>query len=235
MLLCGLLCCAFVSKAQTVVVSRDVDTTGKISNFGPNRLFYFSTLGQLGAKPGPQVYGAQTNWWSSSIAYGVRGKLKLCYWNSLVMDVDYRYDRFSMRQKTPKLPPLISTVHQRERISLHNISFAFCDRINFKRRGNVLGNWLDLGVYADQVFRSANVFLDQHFDSNSPNGYRFKSKTTITRLPYIEKFNYGVTVRLGFGEAGFFAQWRINSLFKYDSENNRDLPKLTVGVEYTVL
>src|SRR4051812_30459350 len=43
----------------------DIDTTGKIPAFGPNRLFFAHGLCQLGEKPGPQQYGLQTNWWSA--------------------------------------------------------------------------------------------------------------------------------------------------------------------------
>lgn len=215
-----------------VLVSEEVDTTGKISKFGPNRLIFVSPYGCFGMMPLPQVYGAQTNWWSSSLTYGIRGKLRLFYWNALVMDVAYRYDRYSIRQNTPKLPPLITANHVRERISLHNFSVAFCDRINFRKRGNVLGSWLDLGVYADNVFRSTNVFVDRHYDSNGASGYNYKVKTTIVRLPYIDKLNYGFTIRFGGEFYSFFAQYRVNSLFTTDTPNNRDLPKLMIGTSF---
>ncbi len=217
-----------------VLISRDVDTTGKISKFGPNRLFYFSLYNQLGLMPGPQVYGAQTNWWSSSFAYGVRGKLRLFYWNALVMDVCYRYDRYSIRQNTPKLAPLIPANHVRERISLHNFSVTFCDRINFRRRGNVLGDWIDLGVYADNIFRSTNVFLDEHYDSDGASGFHYKVKTKIVRLPYIEKVNYGLTFRMGSEMNSLFIQYRMNDLFNYNSPNNRDLPKIIIGFGFAI-
>lgn len=216
-----------------LLLKREVDTSGTISKFGPNRLFYASFNSHLGLMPGPQVYGAQTNWWSTSLSYGLRMKLKLFYWNALVMDINYRYDRYSIRQNTPKLAPLITTPHTRERISLHNFSVSFCDRVNFKRRGDVLGNWIDFGVYADNVFRSTNVFVDSHYDSNSPSGYRFKTKTKITKLPYIETINYGLTVRIGGEKQYLFVQYRMNDLFNYDSPNNRDLPKMIIGIGVT--
>lgn len=215
-----------------MLVSNEVDTSGKISKFGPNRLFYIAPYGTFGMMLMPQVYGAQTNWWSTSLTYGARSKLKLFYWNALVLDVAYRYDRYSIRQNTPKLPPLITANHVRERISLHNFTVAFCDRINFRRRGNVLGSWLDLGVYADHVMRSANVYVDRHYDSNGTSGYSFKTKTTIARLPYIDKLNYGFTMRFGGDYYSFFAQYRVNSLFTTDTPNDRDLPKLMIGMSF---
>jgi hypothetical protein len=218
------------TRKDHILVSHMVDTSGKIPKFGPNRLFFATFYSHLGFMPGPQVYGSQTNWWSSSLGYGVRMKLKLFYWNSLVMDVIYRYDRYSIRQNTPKLAPLTTESHVRERISLNNFSIAFCDRINFKRRGNVLGHWLDFGVYADKVFRSTNVFVDEHYDSNSPSGYNHKVKTKLSRLPYIEQINYGFTARWGGDFNSFFVQYRVNDLFNYDSPNNRDLPKVMVGM-----
>lgn len=214
------------------LVFQEVDTTGKISKFGPNRLFFAHPFGQFGAMEFPQVYGAQTNWWSCSLAYGLRMKLKLFFWNALVVDAAYRYDRYSIRQDTPKLLPLSSDNHVRERISLHNFSVTACDRINFRRRGNVLGIWLDLGVYADDILRSTNVYVDRHYDSNGTSGYSYKSKTTIARLPYLEKVNYGLTIRTGGEFTSMFIQYRMNDLFNYDSSNNRDLPKLIFGIGF---
>ncbi|HET6993141.1 MAG TPA: hypothetical protein VFJ43_17535 [Bacteroidia bacterium] len=219
------------NSSHHILISKDVDTTGKISKFGPNRLFYLTPFLQIGEMPGPQVYGSQTNWWSSCFAYGIRSKLKIFYWNALVLDIDYRYDRFSINQKRPKLPPLITMSHERERISLHNFSGSLCDRINFRKRGNIIGSFIEFGVYGDYVLRSTDVFVDRHYDSNSASGYSYKTKTTLARLPYIDKMNYGLTVRLGSEGFALFANYRINSLFNYDSLNNRDLPKLTIGID----
>lgn len=214
------------------LISTTVDTSGNISKFGPNRLFFMHVFGQLGVMPLPQIYGSQTNWWSWSFAYGVRSKLKLFYWNAIVLDATYRYDRFGIRQNTVKLTPLTTERHVRERISLHNFSVTACDRINFRRRGNVLGIWLDLGVYADNILRSTNVFLDEHYDSNSTTGYHYKTKTTIARLAYIEKINYGFTVRTGGEFTSFFIQYRMNKLFSVDTPNNRDLPNIIFGIGF---
>lgn len=215
-----------------VLLSKTVDTTGEIPRIGPNRLFYYTPLCQFGEMPGPQVYGAQTNWWSCSLSYGMRMKLKLFWWNALVTDISYRYDRFSIRQDIPKHLPLGTMNHQRERISIHNFSMVFCDRINFHKRGDVLGSWIDLGVYGDWAFRNADVFVDRHYDSNSTSGYEYKTKTKIAKLPYLEKMNYGLTVRMGWTYGGIFACWRMNNLINMETPNNRDLPKLTIGIEF---
>jgi hypothetical protein len=216
-----------------VLVDHEVDTSGKIPKFGPNRLFFVTFYSHLGALPGPQVYGAQTNWWSYSLAYGVRMKLKFFSWNSLVWDIGYRCDRFSIRQKVPKLYPLTTDNHVRERISLHNFSFTLCDRINFGKRGNVLGNWLDFGVYGDYIFRSANVFLDQHYDSNGTQGHNFRVRTSIIGLPYVEKMNYGITVRAGGEITSVFIQYRVNKLFSVETPNDRDLSRIIVGIGFS--
>ncbi len=219
--------------AQRTLFSDEPDTTMEVPAFGPNRTWYVHTVMGVGAMPGPQEYGMQTNWWSSSFSYSIRTKLKLASWESLVLDFGYRYDRYSIRQDTPKLLPLIATRHQRERISVQDLSLAFCNRVNFvRRRGNVLGTYLDFGVYGDWSFRTTNVFVDQYFDSNSPSGYNFKSKTKISRLPYIEKFSYGFTARFGGDYAGVYALWRWNDLVKNTPDRDfPDLPKLTIGVE----
>ena len=214
------------------LVRYDVDTSGEIPKFGPNRLFYLHGLSRIGEMAGPQNYGLQTNWWSYSILYGFRMKLKLWSWESVVMDLGYHYDRYSLRMDTPRLSPLENSNHQREKIVIHNFSGAICDRINFGRRGNVMGLYPDLGVYGDYGFYNSNVYVNQYYVSNSPSGYHYKVKTKINRLPYLEKFNYGLTARIGGDYGGIFVLWRWNDLIKQSYTNiERDLPKLTVGIE----
>lgn len=230
---CLLLCWFLPATAQRPVVSVEIDTSGETDNYGPNRGFYMHGYTQLGLYTGPYDAGLKTNWWAGALNYGIRSKIKLATWESLIFDVAYRYDRFSINQKQTKAMPLGPAQHQRERISVHNLGGAFCNRINFNRRGNVLGYWLDFGVYGDWSFRTTNVYLDQHYDSNSPSGYRYKNKTKISRLPYINNLNYGFTVRTGWEYAGVFANYRVSDLIKDSSTANYgDLPRLLIGIEF---
>lgn len=219
--------------AQDIHVT--VDTTQTISNIGPNRRFHLDHCVGAGFIAGPEERGASTNWWSSSVSYSVRGKLKLWSWEALVVDFGYRYDRYSIDQKSVKRLPIATLAHQRERISVSNLSFAFCNRISLAKHGNVLGRYIDFGVYGDWAFRATNVYLDQYYDSNSPAG-RTRIKTKNSRLNYVQPFNYGVVFRWGSDDASLFGMWRMNDLIKDSADRNYpDLPQLIIGVQVSGL
>ncbi|MGL4595921.1 MAG: hypothetical protein ACRCYO_00240 [Bacteroidia bacterium] len=222
--------------AQKELLNIQVDTTTKIPNWGPNRRHYFQQYIGLGIMPGPMEKGAKTNWWSTSLLYGYRYKLKLWSWNALVVEGAYRHDRYSINQKQTKLLPVDPLRHQRERISLHNITGAFYDRINLGKRGNVLGRWIDLGVYADYAFRVSHVYLDQYYDSNSFQGGQVRRKTRVTRLPFANKLNYGASVRYGSYFYAIWVNYRMTDIIKYPegATATPDLPKIVVGMEFSI-
>jgi hypothetical protein len=229
-LLTALLLLVLAAPAQSI--NESVDTTQAIPKFGANRRFHRDAYLGLGVITGPQQAGAYTNWWSSSLAFGLRGKLKLWSWESLVLDLGYRYDRFSLNQKKVKRLPVDQLAHQRERISVHNLSTTFCNRISLGKHGDVLGRFLDVGIYGDLVFRTTNVYLDQYYDSNSEMANRFRIKSRLSRLPYIQPANYGLVVRLGSNNSSFFGMWRMNDLVKDSADRNYpDLPRLVVGIQ----
>jgi len=222
--------------AQNVtMVSRDIDTLNKKPAVGPNRAFYAQELFQLGAIVGPQEYGYPANPWSASFSYGFRMKAKLCSWNAFTFDFGYHLDRFSMNQKQVKLPPFDPARHKRQTLSANSLYFSFCDRVNIGRRGDVLGRWIDFGGYGEWIFRATDFYVDQHYDSNSPSGYNFKTKTRIARLPYIDKFDYGFTVRFGGEMFALFADYRMSDLIKASATpNGHDLPRLAIGIDLAV-
>ncbi|MGL5888359.1 MAG: hypothetical protein ACRC3B_00660 [Bacteroidia bacterium] len=212
-----------------------VDTTQSIPNIGANRRLHLDYCMGAGFITGPEQRGAGINWWSSSLSFSVRGKLKLWSWESLVADFGYRYDRYSIDQKQVKRLPVNPLTHQRERISVSNLSFSFCNRISLGKHGNVLGRFIDAGVYADWAFRATNVYLDQYYDSNSPAG-RSRIKSKLSRLNYVERVNYGFMVRVGSDNASLFGMWRMNDLIKDSVDRNYpDLPKLIIGIQVSGL
>jgi hypothetical protein len=218
--------------AQRVVFARDVDTSGEVGKFGPNRLFFVHGLVQAGFIVGPQETGMRTTWSSGWFNYGMRMKLKLWSWESVTMDLGYRYDRFNIRQKSAKSLPLEPAKHQKQHLSVNNVSISFCNRINFRRRGNVLGNWMEFGVYGDWAFRTSNRYVDRYYDSNSSSGYEHVLHTAIVKLPYIEEWNYGFTFRAGGNVLGFCLNYRVNELIiDAPDQDYPDLPKLSVGIE----
>lgn len=232
LVLAGLLLFLVEGKAQRTLFEQDVDTSGAIPKFGPNRAFYVHPYVAYGLMFWPQEDGARTKWYSSNYAYALRFKRKLAWWDSWIVDIGYRYDYFSLNQKKTKMAPLDTIRHSREFLSVHNVSGEFCNRINFSRRGDVLGTWLDIGVYADWVFRTSDRYVDRYEDPNSPAGRYYRDKRRIVGLPYIQTRNYGFVLRCGGENTALFVRYRLNELIKDRADaDDPDLPKLTIGIE----
>lgn len=231
-----LACCVLYTgglSAQKVLVHENPDTTGKIPVFGRNRLLYAHPLVKIGVFAPIYEKGGRTNLLSTSVSGELRGKFKICKWNALTLDVGYRCDRWLINQDdTSYLPTYTGSRHKRERLSTQNITFAFCDRINFDRRGNILGLYVDLGVYGDYAFRAAHVYSDEYYDSNSPVATHVKTRVKLTHLQYINRFNYGLTARIGWEWASVFAMYRVTDLIIDQPQTDYpDMPRLVIGIE----
>jgi hypothetical protein len=163
----------------------------------------------------------------------LRTKAKICSWNALVLDFGYRCDRYGIGKNDASGIPGFGNAHKRERLSLHNMSFALCDRINFGRRGNILGIYTDFGFYGDLLFRGAHLMVDEYYDSNSEFAERTIERTKQTHLPFLSRFNYGFTARFGWEWGSIFAMYRINELVvdRPPITVYSDFPRLTAGVE----
>lgn len=219
--------------AQRVLVHEEPDTSGEVPMFGRNRSVYVHQLFKIGMIAPLFETGAKTSLMSTSLSCELRTKAKICSWNALVLDFGYRCDRYVMDQDQTKLLPGFFGNHKRERLSAHNISFSFCDRVNFGRRGNILGIYLDAGFYGDYVFRATHLYVDEYYDSNSPAAAHSRIRVKNNQLQYVNRLNYGLTARLGWEWGSFYAMYRINELVNDHPPLTEypDLPKLVIGIE----
>lgn len=220
--------------AQRVLLAETVDTTGEIPRFGPNRAFYLYPLIKFGVFTPPYENGGVVDLWSSTLSYEIRSKVKLCSWNAVVFDLGYRCDRFSINQDDTSYLPTYTGRHKRERLSTHNFTMTFCDRINFGRRGNIQGIYLDFGIYGDLVVRAAHLAVDEYYDSNSPSAGHVKIKVKNTRLPFINDLNYGLTARFGWEWGSAFVMYRLSELIRDNPPLTAypDMPFLSAGMEF---
>lgn len=224
--------CAIVS-AQNVLLEEEPDTTGEVPLFGRNRAVYAHPLIKLGAVIPLYEEGGETGLLSTTASAELRTKAKICSWNALVLDFGYRCDRYSIGKDDALGIPGFGGVHKRERLSLHNVSFSLCDRVNFGRRGNILGIYVDAGFYGDLLFRGAHLIVNEYYDSNSETAERTIQRITQTHLPFLSRFNYGLTARCGWEWGSIFAMYRINDLVvdRPPITVYSDFPRFTAGVE----
>jgi hypothetical protein len=218
--------------AQRVLLSESVDTVNEVPMFGPNRSVFVYPLVKIGVFTPPYEKGGVVNFWSSTVSGELRTKAKICRWNALVLDVGYRCDRFILSQDDTSYLPTYSGKHKRERLSTHNITFSLCDRINFGRRGNIQGIYLDFGFYGDYVARAAHFYVEEFYDSNSAAAGHTKLKVKNTDLPFINRLNYGFTARFGWEWGSVFAMYRMTDLIMDPPLTEyTDMPNISAGVE----
>jgi len=95
-------------------------------------------------------------------------------------------------------------------------------RINFTRRGNYLGNFLDFGASVDWTFAM------RHFTKEKTDN--IITKTRSRGYDYYNPLNYHVFARIGFNRYVLSGSYRLSDVFK-NKYNYPELAKITVGLE----
>ncbi|MEW6470252.1 MAG: hypothetical protein AB1458_15155 [Bacteroidota bacterium] len=225
-----LLLCLY-APAQIILLHEDVKSDSVVSRFGPNRTHYIQSFYGSGFILGPSdSAGAEIKPWKSwYLNYGLRYKLKLGGYYALGLDVYYQFVSYRIKQSPEKVLP-DTILHEKEKLNLHNISGAFFNRINFSKRGDIIGNYFDFGVYGDYVAASTHVYRDQNAAGSASD------KTTIKKhgLAYISRHNYGVFARIGWNNFAFWGQYRLSNMFdKSYPVNYPELPRIFIGFEFS--
>ncbi len=169
-------------------------------------------------------YGAST-----SFTVGYRYKLKIANFFALGADFSYTNDIFSLQQNNNKSFPN-SEIHRSEKLRFNSLGADAFMRFNIGRRGNVIGRFLDLGVYYNWVFLSKHVFRDKLSINVGDNKTSGKQKIVLSDLNYIRDFNYGLKARLGINRFVITANYRLDELLN-EKCTPLFLPRLNIGLE----
>ncbi|MCF8296909.1 MAG: hypothetical protein K9J13_05120 [Saprospiraceae bacterium] len=213
-----------LSFAQDTIFKQDVSSTCKISNRGPNRQnFYHFYMGYgfiLGEADGA---GSEINQGSSgSFDMGVRYKLKICNHYAIGYQINYNTDTYVIKQNGSKT--FTDTIqHDKERFATQNLGIGVYNRFNFGRRGNYVGNFLDIGAYADWRFSAQHFMKDE-----LPNGNIVR--TSVNGLNFMNDGNYGAYAQIGYNRYVLYAKYRLSDMFN-NSVQYSELPRLTVGFQ----
>jgi len=101
-------------------------------------------------------------------------------------------------------------------------------RFNYnKRRGNFIGNYIDVGVYGDWNFNSRQVY---QFRNDADEKVVVKK----SKLNYISPFEYGLLTRFGFNRFAAKATYRLSDHFEETSALG-EMPRFTLGVEFGII
>lgn len=215
---------AYALMAQSVVLHKEVKDSVTVK-FGPNmknfRHFYFG-IGYIFGKP-DSAGSAILQGSSMNYQIGYRYKLRLTNWFALGYDIAFSSYSYRLKQDSAKITPN-KIIHDKEKISFSDLGAGLYMRFNYGRRGNRIGNFVDLGGYADWIFTARNYYKDK----NPVNGNVIQ--TTITHLKYYNAYNYGAMARIGFNRYVLYGCYRLSDIFK-KSYAYPEFPRLTIGLQ----
>ena len=129
---------------QTPVLSEEVDLNMEKPKFGENRKHFTQFYASLGAILGKSEGDIMevNSWKSSYFDLGFRYKLGLFEYNAVGFQIYYNYYSFRLKYESEFELPII--IHDKDKIRTSNFGLGIYDRINFGKRGDHLGKYLDL-------------------------------------------------------------------------------------------
>ena len=214
--------------SQTVLLEQHVDSDTTKENYGPNLKHYlFTALGSNFAAGKSSAVGLPIRYGSAGeITWGVKYKNRLNNTFSWGLGINYTAQYFPLEQDSSKTYPN-NILHDKERLTFNNLGGDLFARINFnKRRGNVIGTYVDLGGYIDWVFLTKHYTKDK-----SPSGSISKSiEVTQTGITTVNSFNYGTTAKFGYKSIAFVAKYRWSDMF-ISQHNIPEFPRFMFGIE----
>ena len=209
--------------SQDILLEQNVKADSVRPKYGPNLSNYLHGYIGLGfplftseavsyTKPGS----------SSAFDFGLRYKRKLTNYLAVGIDMGVVAAAYKVQQKEGKTVP-DTIINDKEKFQINSLQGSVYTRINVGRRGNYIGNFLDLGA-----FGSWNM-IKKHKTTNE-NEEGEKVKVITGKLKYVETFGYGLLARIGVSRYAFTATYRLSDIFD-SSAAIPELPRLIVGVE----
>ena len=170
---------------------------------------------------------------SGEFALGLRYKLKLTNFYAMGLDFGMNSTGFAVKQSDGKTFPT-NIKHKKENIQLSSLSLEYFNRINFDRRGNKIGKFIDIGAYGFVNLNSWHYIQDV-YDTLS-FGSSKKIEVKYFKPDYLNNYGYGASVRLGMDMFVLTARYRLSDLIKKTGsyEGFPELPRMMVGIQISV-
>jgi len=193
--------------AQEVLLERDpaADTTQE--TYGPNRRNFVQGFIGGGTVVGPKNTGARLKPLGNyNLVYGLRYKLRFSDYYAIGFEGSVSNLTCNMRQEAGKFLP-DTVMHKKQRLNWMFLNIGFFNRINFSKRGNIIGNYIDLGIMGSYCPSFVHFTMDRTDDGRT-------LRTRERGLDYFTIYNYAVFARVGFNRTAIMASYRMSSLFK---------------------
>ncbi len=215
-------CSIYTAHSQELLLYRWVPSDSVKGNWGQNLSHWMHFYGAFGfvtpinQNVGSEIYfGKASNW-----ELGLRYKKRITNWVAIGGNISYDFFNYRMEQNQDKTMP-DTLFYDKQKILLHNLSLSPYIRFNFGRRGNKIGNYLDLGIFYNIVLGSAEK------QRNTPDGLdRVKNKN----LPYITHDYYGFYANIGIGRWVIYGKYNYSAVIIGNPIYN-DIAPLTIGLQ----
>jgi hypothetical protein len=209
--------------SQIVLLEQDVKSDTLRPTRGPNLKHFLQGYIGIGF---PVFTNEEVNYTkfgsSSAIDFGMRYKRKLASHFAVGLDFGVNLAAYKIAQDYGKTVP-DTNVNDKEKFQINSLTGSAYTRLNIGRRGNHIGNYVDLGVYG-----SWNCVKKHKTTNENANGE--KVKVVTSQLKYIDNFSYGLLGRIGSNRYALTASYRLSDIFK-STYAIPELPRLIVGLE----
>jgi len=228
--------------SQTELLSEEVNSeTFKQDNYGKNNKSY--THWYLGfdffvptdaTKEFKSEYGKSHNF-----NIGYRYKFKITNWLAFGADLDYIFAKHYLNYPLflDSVDNLADKTYGNQKLKINYIGGDIYMRLNFGRRGNSIGKFVDIAAFGLYNFDAKHIIINKLDNINS---FRAKNVKTInSNLNYLEVINYGARLRLGYDRYVVTVSYSLSDIFTTEFKNDvndwekprLDLPKLSVGFQ----
>ncbi|WP_426059359.1 hypothetical protein [Hymenobacter sp. B1770] len=215
-----------VVAAQQVLVQANVADDTVKTMFGANRNYFGHLYAGYGWVAGPAGTGAGVRYGLASADMRVGGRMKFRFTQALALNLDlgYAYLRYELAQNGQKVVPT-PDLHRRERLGMHQVYSEASLRLNVGRRGNTVGNYLDL------LAGGGWVAATNHVTEDEPSAGIRSVETTERGLSYLRRWTGGVGARLGADRYALVGRYRVTSAFGGSYAQWPELPRWELGLE----
>jgi len=209
-------------KSQEVLLDQYVSSDSIKGNWGQNKSHWMHFYGAFGfitpinqSAWSPIYFGKAANW-----ELGLRYKKRITNWLAIGGNLSYDFYNYRMEQSKEKTFPDM-LFYDKQKVQIHNFSLQPLIRINYGRRGNIIGRYMDFGFFYNAVISSREKLI------GTPNGV----DKIVTKNPsYIPNDYYVFFTNIGFGRWVIYAKYQYSGIIRGDTRY-MDLPPITIGLQ----
>ena len=224
-----LLVCYYTNNAQEILLFENTPISFEEidEDFGPNRKqFNFLSIGF--GTPLPLKIGSEENLptqFGVYFMFNKNYKLKINNLLALYSNLGYSSSRYYLNENNRFVMPIQSLDAEKISYLIRNLKSDLGLQINMKRkRGNQFGKYINLGIYGNWIFHHKLKY--EYPNSNL--------KIHKNNLSYLEKFNFGLSAKLGIKKNAIFIKYRLSDMFKSNQTDLLEIPRILAGLELDI-